>query len=63
MNINYNYCCKKFMRYTQSSFDFNFSIPKGKFHWGELKYDELDMDTFYMEYCPFCGEKINVNNA
>lgn len=61
MNVNYNFCCKKLMRYVENEgADFYFSIIRGKFYWGELEYDDLDMDTFYMKYCPFCGKKVNV---
>jgi len=67
MNINYNFCCKKFRRYTEEcGYDFAFSIKKGKFHWGDIQHDnyegdKMDEETFYMEYCPFCGERVIVN--
>jgi len=61
MKIKYDYCCKKLRKYVEDShdYDFSFSIKKGKFHWGEIEFGNYeDENTYYMEFCPFCGEKI-----
>jgi len=62
VEFNYQYCCKKLRKYVDdiSGCDFSFDVKRGKFHWGELEYGAFaDENTFYMEYCPFCGEKIS----